>query len=344
MEAGPDILNHNVETVERLQKPVRKRARYDRSLRRPRRRPRRWRSRSPVGRAPCTRSRASWSGSARRARSSRQTFRDLRAVDCDILTIGQYLRPTAGAPARRALRPPRRVRGDEGRGAGARLQARRVGAARALLVPRPRPGARGGTAKRSSTAAALAANGILAGRPEHGRADRDRSASWLAPMSLRDLAPRLERRGRPARRPDSWDADRQVWNLAVDQRPIGIVWPRDGRRRRRDRPLRRRSRAADRVQRGRPQRRDDRLGRRHAAAEDRAHGGHQHRSGGRRARVEAGVLAQTPRPGRRRARPRVSSPGPRPTSACSATRSAAASAGWSAATGWPATRSRPPMS
>ena len=32
MEAAPDILNHNVETVERLQKPVRKRARYDRSL------------------------------------------------------------------------------------------------------------------------------------------------------------------------------------------------------------------------------------------------------------------------------------------------------------------------
>ena len=30
--AGPDILNHNVETVERLQKPVRKRARYHRSL------------------------------------------------------------------------------------------------------------------------------------------------------------------------------------------------------------------------------------------------------------------------------------------------------------------------
>src|SRR6266540_2695417 len=32
MDARPDILNHNVETVERLQKPVRKRARYDRSL------------------------------------------------------------------------------------------------------------------------------------------------------------------------------------------------------------------------------------------------------------------------------------------------------------------------
>ena len=32
MEAAPDILNHNVETVERLQKPVRKRARYHRCL------------------------------------------------------------------------------------------------------------------------------------------------------------------------------------------------------------------------------------------------------------------------------------------------------------------------
>ena len=32
MAARPDILNHNLETVRRLQKPVRKRARWDRSL------------------------------------------------------------------------------------------------------------------------------------------------------------------------------------------------------------------------------------------------------------------------------------------------------------------------
>ena len=32
MAARPDILNHNLETVKRLQKPVRKRARWDRSL------------------------------------------------------------------------------------------------------------------------------------------------------------------------------------------------------------------------------------------------------------------------------------------------------------------------
>ena len=32
MDARPDILNHNLETVKRLQKPVRKRARWDRIL------------------------------------------------------------------------------------------------------------------------------------------------------------------------------------------------------------------------------------------------------------------------------------------------------------------------
>jgi lipoic acid synthetase len=35
-----------------------------------------------------------------------QTFRDLRAVDCDILTIGQYLRPTeAHLPLVRYVHP-----------------------------------------------------------------------------------------------------------------------------------------------------------------------------------------------------------------------------------------------
>ena len=90
MEARPDILNHNVETVERLQKPVRKRARYDRSL-------------GVLARAKAY---AGELGAAVHTKSSimvglgetrqelSQTFRDLRAVDCDILTIGQYLRPT----------------------------------------------------------------------------------------------------------------------------------------------------------------------------------------------------------------------------------------------------------
>ena len=44
-------------------------------------------------------------------------------------------------------------------------------------------------------------------------------------MVLRDLAPRVT--GEVVHPGDrSWDVDRQVWNLAVDQRPAGIVWPR----------------------------------------------------------------------------------------------------------------------
>ena len=37
---------------------------------------------------------ASWSASARRRPNCSQVFRDLAAVGCDILTIGQYLRPS----------------------------------------------------------------------------------------------------------------------------------------------------------------------------------------------------------------------------------------------------------
>ncbi len=90
MDARPDILNHNVETVERLQKPVRKRARYGRSL----------------GVLENAKAMAAVIGYPVHTKSSvmvglgetrpelSRTFADLRAVDCDILTIGQYLRPT----------------------------------------------------------------------------------------------------------------------------------------------------------------------------------------------------------------------------------------------------------
>lgn len=91
MLAGPDILNHNLETVRRLQKPVRKRARWDRTL----------------GVLERAKSYAREYGHAVHTKSSlmvglgetreemTEAFEALRAVDCDILTIGQYLRPTA---------------------------------------------------------------------------------------------------------------------------------------------------------------------------------------------------------------------------------------------------------
>jgi len=92
MEAGPDILNHNVETVERLQQPVRKRARYDRSLGVLERAKAHARD---LGHEAHTKS-SIMVGLGEERDELLTTFRDLRAVDCDILTIGQYLRPTVG--------------------------------------------------------------------------------------------------------------------------------------------------------------------------------------------------------------------------------------------------------
>jgi lipoic acid synthetase len=93
MEAGPDILNHNVETVERLQKPVRKRARYHRSIEvlvRAKEFAREITARD--GTVHTKSSLMVGLGETREELS--ETFRDLRAADCDILTIGQYLRPS----------------------------------------------------------------------------------------------------------------------------------------------------------------------------------------------------------------------------------------------------------
>jgi lipoic acid synthetase len=93
MDAAPDILNHNVETVARLQKPVRRRARYDRSLGVLERA--KAYARETAGRDGSVHTKSSiMVGLGEERDELSQTFRDLRAVDCDILTIGQYLRPS----------------------------------------------------------------------------------------------------------------------------------------------------------------------------------------------------------------------------------------------------------
>jgi lipoic acid synthetase len=86
IEARPDVINHNVETVERLHPVVRPSARYARSLEVLRR--------------------VKQSGTGIKTKSGimlglgetdpevEQTLVDLRAHGCDLLTIGQYLRPT----------------------------------------------------------------------------------------------------------------------------------------------------------------------------------------------------------------------------------------------------------
>jgi lipoic acid synthetase len=90
MEAGPDILNHNLETVRRLQKPVRKRARWERSLEVLARAKD---NAVELGHAVHTKSSLMVGLGETRAELT-EAFEALREVDCDILTIGQYLRPS----------------------------------------------------------------------------------------------------------------------------------------------------------------------------------------------------------------------------------------------------------
>ncbi len=90
MAAQPDILNHNLETVERLQKPVRKRARWDRTLG-VLERARTYAAEIPY--AVHTKS-SLMVGLGETRDELSAAFVALRQVDCDILTIGQYLRPS----------------------------------------------------------------------------------------------------------------------------------------------------------------------------------------------------------------------------------------------------------
>src|SRR6187397_2675634 len=90
MAAAPDILNHNLETVRRLQKPVRKRARWDRTLG--------VLQRAKVYAAEYAKDVHTKSslmvGLGENRDELTEAFEALRAVDTDILTIGQYLRPS----------------------------------------------------------------------------------------------------------------------------------------------------------------------------------------------------------------------------------------------------------
>jgi lipoic acid synthetase len=98
LDAAPDVLNHNIETVPRLYRMARSGGRYPRSLE--------------------LLARASWSapdiptktglmvGLGEERAELTATFKDLRDVNCQILTIGQYLRPTpAHTPMQRYYHP-----------------------------------------------------------------------------------------------------------------------------------------------------------------------------------------------------------------------------------------------
>ena len=86
MEAAPDVFNHNTETVPRLYRQVRLGARYERSLEVLAY------ARKVAPRSP-TKS-GLMLGLGETASEVRQVMRDLRAHDVQILTLGQYLRPS----------------------------------------------------------------------------------------------------------------------------------------------------------------------------------------------------------------------------------------------------------
>ena len=86
LTAKPEVLNHNTETIPRLYRRVRPQGNYQRSLEL----------------LQCTRQLAPWIytksgimvGLGETDAEVREVMENLRAVDCDILTIGQYLQPS----------------------------------------------------------------------------------------------------------------------------------------------------------------------------------------------------------------------------------------------------------
>jgi lipoic acid synthetase len=98
LDAGPDVLNHNTETVPRLYKMARSGGRYSRTLELLDR-SRRYAPTIPTKSGLMV-------GLGESGDELLATFRDLRDVGCGILTIGQYLRPTeAHAPMARYYHP-----------------------------------------------------------------------------------------------------------------------------------------------------------------------------------------------------------------------------------------------
>ncbi|MBI3189271.1 MAG: lipoyl synthase [Ignavibacteriales bacterium] len=84
LDAFPDVLNHNVETVPRLYATVRPQAKYERSLELLERAKRR-------GFLTKT---GLMVGIGERENEVVEVMKDLNRIKCDILTIGQYLQPT----------------------------------------------------------------------------------------------------------------------------------------------------------------------------------------------------------------------------------------------------------
>jgi lipoic acid synthetase len=98
LQQGPDVLNHNMETVRRLYPEVRPQADYERSLDLLKRSKERY---------PHIRTKSGFMlGLGESKEEVLDLLQDLRAAKCDFLTIGQYLQPhTKRLPVVKYIQP-----------------------------------------------------------------------------------------------------------------------------------------------------------------------------------------------------------------------------------------------
>ncbi|KFD39675.1 lipoyl synthase [Schleiferia thermophila str. Yellowstone] len=97
IEAAPEIISHNMETVKRLTRKVRIQAQYDRSLEVLRYIKMQGQRRTKSG---------IMLGLGETIEEVLETMRDLRDAEVDIVTLGQYLQPTSGhLPVARFVHP-----------------------------------------------------------------------------------------------------------------------------------------------------------------------------------------------------------------------------------------------
>ncbi|MEY3066859.1 MAG: lipoic acid synthetase [Cyanobacteriota bacterium] len=98
LQAKPEVLNHNTETIQRLYRRVRPQGDYQRSLE--------LLKRSRQLRPEVYTKSGLMVGLGETDAEVREAMEDLRAVDCDILTLGQYLQPTPKHLAVQGFIPP----------------------------------------------------------------------------------------------------------------------------------------------------------------------------------------------------------------------------------------------
>ena len=193
----PDVFNHNVETVPRLYPLARRGSRFLRSCRV-------LATAKEMGGDEVVTKSGLMTGLGETKEELLETFATLREHNVQVLTVGQYLRPTRDhLPVVRYWHPGR-VRRPRARGLRDGLRVRRRRPARALELPRRADARAGGRALRvlgrgllAGSIAALGCAGVVAAVGVDG--DGSRTDRWRALSRLRSSAPRWPPPGSAAR-------------------------------------------------------------------------------------------------------------------------------------------------